>query len=264
MIRILIISAILISCNGNQKIDKSQILKYSVVVNSMSQETLLSNIQVKIKNAFTSCVVDKKDDELIVLINKLDKLNKLKKQNLITYWQSYAYYYASIFAFTQNDEETAEKQVDKGINLLKEIKNKNSEDYTLLAMLQGFGIQFKGMKAMFISSSIEKNLKKAIALDSTNLRARFVSGSNDFYTPEAFGGGKMTEIHLLKALSLDTQKVKNSYLPSWGEEESYEMLIKVYIKKENWELAKKYFQEATKKFSNSYTITQLGTQLVGK
>lgn len=264
MIRILIISAMLISCNVNNKIDKFQIVQYTVAVNSMPQEVLLDNIQSKIKDAFTKGVVAKKDDELKILINKLEELNKQKQQNLIMYWQSYAYYYSSILAFTKNDKKTAEKEIDKGIDLLKDMKNKNSEDYALLAMLQGFGIQFKGMKAMFISSSISKNLKKATALDSTNLRAHFVSGSNDFYTPEAYGGGKMAETHLLKALSLDAQKVNNSYLPSWGEEEAYEMLIKLYIKKNKWDSAKKYFQDAIEKFPKSYTITQLGTQLIGK
>jgi len=40
------------------------------------------------------------------------------------------------------------------------MKNKNSEDYALLAMLHGFSLQFKGMKAMFISSDIKKNIEK--------------------------------------------------------------------------------------------------------
>ena len=144
------------------------------------------------------------------------------------------------------------------------MKNKNSEDYALLAMLQGFSIQFKGMKAMFISRDIKKNLKKAIAIDSTNLRAYYVFASNDYHTPEKYGGGKKAEEYLLKAISLPAQKIKNDYLPSWGKEEAYEMLIKLYIKKEKWELAKKYYKEGIKKFPESYTISQLATQLIGK
>jgi hypothetical protein len=131
-------------------------------------------------------------------------------------------------------------------------------------MLQGFDIQFKGMKAMFISSSIKKNIKKAIAIDSMNLRAYYGYASNDFHTPEKYGGGKEAEAYLLKAVSLSAQKIKNDYLPSWGKEESYEMLIKLYIKKEKWDLAKKYFQEGIVAYPESYTINQLASKLVGK
>ena len=117
---------------------------------------------------------------------------------------------------------------------------------------------------MFISSSIKKNLKKAIAIDSTNLRAYYVYASNDFHTPEKYGGGKEAEKYLLKAISLPSQKIKNDYLPSWGKEESYEMLIKLYIKKEKWDLAKKYFQEGIAAYPESYTINQLASKLVDK
>ena len=101
-------------------------------------------------------------------------------------------------------------------------------------------------------------------MDSTNLRGYYVFASNDFYTPEKYGGGQDAEKYLIKAISLPDQKIKNDYLPSWGKEESYEMLIKLYIKKEKWVLAKKYFQEGNKEYPESYTINQLASKLVGK
>jgi len=42
------------------------------------------------------------------------------------------------------------------------------------------------------------------------------------------------------------------------------MLIKLYIKQEKWDLAKKYFQEGIKKYPQSYNIKQLASKLVGK
>jgi tetratricopeptide (TPR) repeat protein len=195
---------------------------------------------------------------------ELENLYQTRKQNLVLYWRAYLQFYSSIYYLKKGDKKTAEKEIDKGINWLKEMKNKNSEDYALLAMLQGFGIQFKGMKAMFISGDIKKNAQTAIALDSTNLRAYYVYASNDFHTPEKYGGGKECEKYLLKAISLPSQKIKNEYLPSWGKEESYEMLIKYYIRKKKWDLAKKYYQEGIKEFPESYVINQLASKLVGK
>ncbi len=265
MIRLLFISLLFISCKGNTtEFDKSQIVSYQVQSQTIQQDSLLVGIQEKIYNAFVQSFTAKNNKNLNLLDKELENLYTTRKHNIILYWKSYLQFYSSIYYLKKGDKETAEKEIDKGIVWLKEMKNKNSEDYALLAMLQGFGIQFKGMKAMIVSSNIKKNIKRAIAIDSTNPRAYYVFASNDFHTPEKYGGGKEAEEYLLKAISFPTQKIKNDYLPSWGKEESYEMLIKLYIKKEKWKLAKKYFQEGIKEFPESYTINQLASKLVGK
>lgn len=265
MIRLLMISLLFVSCKGNTtQIAKAEAINYSVQIEQIKSDTILVGIQNKIYDAFVQSLMSKDNKALSELSNNLDELNKSKKQSLILYWQSYLQFYSSIYYLKKGDKEIAEKEIDKGINWLNEMKNKNSEDYALLAMLQGFGIQFKGMKAMFVSSDIKKNLKKAIAIDTTNLRAYYVYASNDFHTPKKYGGGKETEEYLLKAISLPIQKVKNDYLPSWGKEEAFEMLIKFYIKNEKWDLAKKYYKKGIAAFPKSYTISQLATKLVGK
>jgi len=257
---------------------KAKAIVYSIQISQIKSDTLLIGIQSKIYDAFIQDMMSKnnkaisknnkallKDNKALSELSKsLNELNKSKKQNLILYWQSYLQFYSSIYYFKKGDKETAEKEIDKGIKWLNEMNNKNSEDYALLAMLQGFGIQFKGMKAIFISEDIKENLKKAIAIDTSNLRAYYVSASNDFHTPLKYGGGKKTEKYLLKAISLPIQKIKNNYLPSWGKEEAYEMLIKFYIKNEKWNLAKKYFQEGIKFYPQSYTISQLAIKLINK
>jgi len=259
------ISLLFVSCKGNTtQIAKAEAINYSVQIEQIKSDTILVGIQGKIYDAFVQSLLSKDNKALSELSNNLDELNKSKKQNLILYWQSYIQFYSSIYYLKKGDKEIAEQEIDKGINWLNEMKNKNSEDYALLAMLQGFGIQFKGMKAMFVSSDIKKNLKKAIAIDTTNLRAYYVYASNDFHTPKKYGGGKETEEYLLKAISLPIQKVKNDYLPSWGKEEAFEMLIKFYIKNEKWDLAKKYYKKGIAAFPKSYTISQLATKLVGK
>ena len=265
MIRLLMISLLFVSCKGNTtQIAKAEAINYSVQIEQIKSDTILVGIQGKIYDAFVQSLLSKDNKALSELSNNLDELNKSKKQNLILYWQSYIQFYSSIYYLKKGDKEIAEQEIDKGINWLNEMKNKNSEDYALLAMLQGFGIQFKGMKAMFVSGDIKKNLKKAIAIDTTNLRAYYVYASNDFHTPKKYGGGKETEEYLLKAISLPIQKVKNDYLPSWGKEEAFEMLIKFYIKNEKWDLAKKYYKKGIAAFPKSYTISQLATKLVGK
>ena len=258
MIRLLFISLLFVSCTGNatQKAN-SEIVSYQKQIEGFKPDSLLIGIQNKIKTVFAQSLRSKSDNSFIGLNAELKEYSKIDEQNIISYWQAYAQFYTSIYYLANEDKKTSEKEVDKGIDFLENIENKNSEDYALLAMLQGYSIQFKGMQAMFIGPKATKNAKKAIALDSTNLRAYFVYGSNDFYTPEQYGGGKEAEKYLLKAISIPTEKEESNILPSWGKEEAYELLIRLYIKKGNLDLAKKYFHEGIKEFPDSYSINQL-------
>jgi hypothetical protein len=227
-------------------------------------DSLLVDIQIKIYGAFVKGRITQSNDALNELGIQLENLYKVKNQNLILYWLSYLKFYSSINYLSRGDSKSAENEVNKGIEVIKSIGKKSSEDYVVLAMLQGISIQFDISKAMFISEEINNNISSAISLDSLNLRAWYVLASNDFYTPEEYGGGNKAEKCLLKAISLPVQKINNSYLPSWGKEESYEILIKFYIKNAKRDLAKKYFQEAIAAFPKSYTINQLAPQLTGK
>ncbi|MCF6269438.1 MAG: hypothetical protein L3J41_07000 [Melioribacteraceae bacterium] len=264
MIQVLFFLFLFVSCKGETlHVDESKMISYQIESNS--SDTLLVEIQSKIYNAFVQGIMLKENKKIVQISDELSQLYEKENQRLIIYWRSYLQFYSSILYLKMGDEDSAEDAVDMGIEWLEDLEDKNSEDYALLAMLQGFGIQFKNIiKVIFLSSEIKENGKKAISLDSTNLRAYYVFASNDFHTPEKYGGGEKAEEYLLKAISLPSQKIVNSYLPSWGKEEAFEMLIKLYIKKENWDLAKQYFQEGVKEYPESYVINQLASKLVGK
>jgi len=260
----LLLLLLFINCN-NKSTQNVEFYKSSIEYKKLDlKDSLLHGVQHKISKSFIKSIITKNEQSLKYLSQQLEKLYMGKKQNLILYWRCYLQFYLSIFYLEVGNKKMAEKEIDKGIDWIVEMTNKNSEDYALLSMLQGFSIQFKGIKAMFISKKIKENATTAIAIDSTNLRAYYVYASNDYHTPEKYGGGKEAEKYLLKAISLPSQKIKNDYLPSWGKEESYELIIKFYIRKGNWDLAKKYFQEGIKEFPENYTINQLASNLVGK
>ncbi|MEL6673617.1 MAG: hypothetical protein AAFR61_15540 [Bacteroidota bacterium] len=227
-------------------------------------DEVLKGIQQRIYQAFVASTISGDHAQLTALEAQLKDLHKESGQKLIVYWQSYLKFYSSIFYLKKSDQKTAEAEIDLGVKWMKNMKEKNAEDYALLAWLQGFSLQFKGMKVMFMASGIKENARKAVELDPENPRANFVYASNDYHTPEAYGGGKEAEKHLLKAISLPDQKVKNAYLPSWGREEAYEMLIKLYMKQEKWEEAKQHFAAGKKAFPESYQLNQLASQLIGK
>ncbi|MEO0899962.1 MAG: hypothetical protein AAFY71_26345 [Bacteroidota bacterium] len=230
-----------------------------------AKDSSLVNIQDRIYQSFVQSFIQQQEQPISEIITELAVLDKEKNQKLIRYWMSYAEYYHSIFHLQNDNKEAAKKACMSSLGRLEKLKGKNSEDYALLAMVQSFAIQFVSpMKAPFISSKVKKYAEKAISIDDQNPRAYYVLGSNDYYTPEQYGGGKKVVEYLSKAIDLPEQAVSNPYLPSWGKQEAYEMIVKFFIKKEQWEEAKQYFQQGVEAYPENYQLNKLASKLVGK
>ncbi|RXQ96645.1 hypothetical protein EO244_03190 [Ancylomarina salipaludis] len=223
---------------------------------------LLNGIQGKVDQAFLLALKTKQAAPLLHLDQKLNKIGGKNSNPIITYWQSYLSYYLSICHLQLKDKKNAEESINKAIELIENMENKNAEDYALLAYEQSFSCQFKpGIIIPFVSKKLKRNCETALQIDSLNMRAYFVLGSNDFYTPEMFGGGKSAEKMLLKAIDMPEQKIANPFLPSWGKMNAYELLIRWYIRKEKWNLAHKYYQEGLKKYPTSFLIQELASKI---
>ncbi len=214
-------------------------------------------IQPRIYQSFVNSIVSKKSSPLDTMYKELENMYSKNPSNVIVYWKAYLLYYKSIYYIKISDKNNSELSITAGIKLLAELKRKNSDDYALLALLQGFSTQFQsGIMAGKISSQREKNVKRALELDPSNIRAYYVYANGDFYTPVQYGGGKKAEEYLIKALALEKKPILNPFLPTWGREESYVLLIQLYIREEKWDSAKKVFSEGIKQFPDSYSINR--------
>lgn len=221
----------------------------------MVSDDILNGIQDKIETAMNDCFAQNSITPLDNIAKSLDALKS--RNNIVLYWKSYINYYKSVFYGKSGNTDDSKKAIKEAYVMLEKMRNKNSEDYALLALIQSFYIQFtSGMAAGALSSKIVGNAEKALELDSTNLRGWYVLGSNDFYTPESFGGGNKVEYYLKKAISTPPKNIKNPYLPTWGREYTYELLIRYYIRKDKKDEAKEYLQIAEKEFPTSYFISE--------
>jgi tetratricopeptide (TPR) repeat protein len=226
-------------------------------------DDILNGIQDKIEVAMNNCFIKNSISPLDSLSKSLDEFKS--QNNIIQYWKSYIDYYKGVFYLKLGDQDNSEKIIKKAYTTLGKISNKNSEDYALLALVQSFYIQFtSGMSAGALSSKIVGNAEKALELDSTNLRGWYVLGSNDFYTPASFGGGKKVEYYLKKAISTVSESPKNPYLPTWGREYAFELLIRYYIQNKKAEEAGKYLQIAEKEYPGNYFIDEYKNKLLVK
>ncbi|RAK68043.1 hypothetical protein [Hymenobacter edaphi] len=178
------------------------------------------------------------------------------------YWHGYVALHESIYYLQQNDRKRAEQVVENGLKQLQEPAPQRAEDYALLAHLQSFAIQFRhGMAAALAAAKVKSNAERALKLDARNLRAYYVLASNDFYTPARYGGGKKTEGYLLKALAQPDQSAAGAQGPSWGREQTYELLVRFYHREQKPALAQKYYAEARRRYPSSTTLAELGKAL---
>jgi len=256
------------SCKGNSYYSEKQSIEiqnsHDAFLGTISQyDTLLNNIQQKVMDVFVNCKMSKSDKEMVDLEQTLLSLSEHKSNGIIIYWYSYTCYYHSILLMIEKDSKGSEKILDDGILRLNKAGNLNSEQLALLALMESFSIQYaSNIETPAISRRVKQNAEKALQLDSLNLRAYYVLASNDFYTPEEYGGGKKASAYLKKAISLNDQSIVNPYLPSWGKSSSYEMLIRLKIKQKQFAEAKKYYHEAIDLFPDDYMINILSKDLI--
>lgn len=261
---LILLSAILLSHSVTSKPKINKEVKSYSIASKENNNSIIYDIEKKIYVAFINSIINKNNSGLNEIENKLEVLNKEKKQNIIKYWIAYLKHNQAVFYLTIKDRKNSEKKIDEGIYIMENINKKNSEDYALLAKLLSFSIQFKGMKAPIISRRVKESGNLAISLDSMNLRAYQVLGINNFYTPKQFGGGKLVEKYLNKAISLPNQKIENKYLPSWGKDGAYEYLIRFYIRIKDWDKAKRYYKEAISLYPKNYMLNKLASELTDK
>lgn len=230
--------------------------KTNAMTSSRDADSILHNIQGKIYNAFISDI-SKKTNTLQGLKDQLTKIDKGKQNRTLLYWQCYLQFYKTILYSQTGKKDQAKEEVELGIEILNNLSNKSSEEFTLLARLESIALQFAGMNIMSLSKSMNDNIQRALQLDKNNLRANFVYGSIDYYTPVTFGGGKKAEQYLLNAIKLPNQNDQGKYEPTWGKDEAYETLINLYLRNGEKDKAKFYFEEASKKYPKNFQIMAL-------
>jgi hypothetical protein len=226
----------------------------SKVNDSVEKDTILNNIQLKITTATYESFAKSNTQKLDAIETFLEG-NITYNENLKNYWIAYINYYKTIIAMQLKNKDLGSKSNKKGIQILEANKFKNSDDYALLALIKGLSYNYaSGMEAPAISMDIAKIIEKGFETDNENYRVYYAQGSIDFYTPKEFGGGAKTENALLKAINLSEKNINNSHLPTWGKEESFDLLIRYYLREKQKDKAKIYLEKSLHFFPNSYIL----------
>lgn len=213
------------------------------------------NIHSRIMDAFMNSFAVQNNSKMLSIINELSSLYNRSNNPIFLYWEGYALYYNSIIYLKNAERDKSYEELKKGIEALESIEEKNSDDCALLSMLYSFSCQFlKYPEVVQASKNAAAYIEKAMKLDENNPRVYYILANNDYYTPETYNRVSKVEEYALKALSLPAQKIADPDLPSWGRQESYELLTNYYLKKKNLEQAKKYIEQGLLEYPDSYTL----------
>nr|WP_314593808.1 hypothetical protein [uncultured Porphyromonas sp.] len=204
---------------------------------SLQQQTTgaklqLAGMQQRVQQAFASDMRSGKAEALPALLQLFAAerpTGNRSLEQLHTYWQAYLRFFQTLYYSQHQQQERAAEAVGEGIKLLEDYGHKGSEEYALLARLEGLATSYAGAKTPQLAMSMAEHAAQAIALDPQNPRAYIVAGVNNYFTPVAFGGKTKVKEYLTKALELPVQQTPSDYLPSWGRDEAYEYLIRLLL-----------------------------------
>lgn len=175
------------------------------------------------------------------------------------YWNAYAHYmdYFNYKLSIPAEEKKAQLCLEEASKYLSKIPKSNSETLALQSLIDGLKLNFTNVFLLPIKAGkVGKLAERAIELNPKNPRAYYALAIYDFYTPKMYGGRKIVELNLSKAISLPLSSPENAKEPQWGITESYLFLIR-YLKEENQKAkALHYLQEAKTKFPNNTLFLQ--------
>ena len=230
--------------------------------NQLSVKDSTSNgIQQKIETALNEAFITKNESPLENLEKQLSDNKENDPWNW--YWKSYLSFYQTIFYLKTGNKEKAGEYHQKSINILKNKKQKNAEDYALLAnnLSLSFVFMKNQMEAMQIDAEIRENLQKGFRLDDNNPRLFFVEGNYNSRIPKEYGGGKNVENSLLKAISLPEPNQNSEHLPTWGKQEAYQRLTEWYISDNEKDKARGLLEKFQQEFPENQYIKRFQSKL---
>jgi len=206
------------------------------------------NIADEIYTALSQCYIEFSEAPLASVYNTLEESYVKTGERSYKYWQAYTKMYTYIYK-----RDIAE--LDKSIQIMKNMDTSSSEEYALLAFLKSLKMSSvtNATDLQKISSETKQLAKKSLELDKTNIRAYYVLAALEFYHPKA--DSEKLKKYLDSALQVAEHKT-GYYSVNWGKNLIYELYIKFYLKNNKTKEAKNMFMRASEEFPDDYLINK--------
>lgn len=216
----------------------------------MFQSVYASSMQQKVDIAYSQA---QRYVNVVPLSKLYKKVASWRKIPYKKYWLAFICFRQTVVQISKNED--AQSYLDKGINLLNHCND--SESLALLAQMQSMTLpQKKGVEAGALYRICLNNAKASAKKNPRNVRSWYVLGVLDYYTPVQMGGKTKCEEYLKKAISVSDKRKHGFWLPGWGLEESYGLLITYYLDKGLKNKARNAYRQAKKVFPSSQSLRQ--------
>lgn len=174
----------------------------------------------------------------------MDSIDVLKTKNNHDLLDLINYQYGYIaWCIESNQEEEAEKYLEKATGNLKQLEQKKYKEsmlYAYKAAFIGFEIGLANYKAPFIGMNSLDYAKKSVTIDASNAFGYIQLGNIYLHMPTLFGGSKTEALaYYLKALHL-MESNKEYKTSNWNYLNIYATIINAFIDLNQYEDAKKY------------------------
>jgi tetratricopeptide (TPR) repeat protein len=199
---------------------------------------------------------------------QIERLLKIDSTSFLChYYIAYANYRLASFYHAQQDNDKVDKVADDAIDHLQKALDLNSEfadGYAMLSSMYGEKIAVSPIKSVYYGPKAGAAMNKALEIEPNNPRAYLMDGISKYYTPKLFGGGiENAREALQEAVKFfKTYKSKSEFYPGWGERETYAWLGIIAKENDDFEQARKYYEQALAIDSNyGWVIYSLLPQL---
>ena len=224
-------------------------------ISTLNSQTKISD---DIYDALVLCYEETSENPLLLVYNNLEN-NKINdsENEVYKYWQSYT----RMFLFTYSNNLI---YLNEGKEILQHGSEiDDSEEYALMAYWNAYEIstvskdQKKVMELYYLAKN---NVEKSLQLNEKNPRALYVRTLLNYYSSN-FKQNKneiKSELERILRIYKFNKEIsgKGYFEIDWGENLTYELYIRYYLKLKKVRKAKKMFSLAKEKFPNDYLINQ--------
>ncbi len=221
----------------------------------------------KIIEARDKLALSKNKDELIQVKSELERQLVLNYKNYVLHYYIALADQTLANTYANSDMKLAASFINDAIdNCMEsiELKEKFDEPYILLSSLYGYKISIEPFNAVELAMKSTNYLKQAKKMNPNNPRLYLVSGINNYYTPEVYGGGmELAKENFNKALELFARyKLPDPTYPNWGLADTYGWLGQIAEKSSDLALAENYYKKGLEIDPNHAYIGYLYSSLI--
>ncbi len=211
---------------------------------AQSNQSGLAELKTELETAVRQ---EAEADELRAIEERLEAFAANNDRSWMTrYWMAYAGLH---LAYRMENKEEGLSCLQAALQHLEECLDRNgrfSEAYILEASIHSYMMSLTPQDIVTLSDKVTRAMRRAARLEPENPRLLLTEGSTFYYTPEAYGGGmNKAKASFLKSVELfGTYRPVDSTYPTWGEDEACQYLAQIFVREQDLENAKRYYERA--------------------